>query len=215
MKTAKTDDLLSIKSDEFVWSQSGLSEAHQHILPILRTWLRDADVRSLLDIGSGNGSVANELSQAGIEVTGIEISESGLAIARSAYPEICFVQGGVESPIPPEMVQKYDAVIAVEVLEHLFQPRLLFERAKEALRPGGVLILSTPYHGYLKNLALALFGKFDEHWHPLRDYGHIKFFSKKTLSTLFEEQGFHVGRFARVGRIPTFAKSMILEGLLG
>src|SRR5690349_4773131 len=85
MKSAKTDELLSIESDEFVWSQSGLSEAHQHILPILRAWLKDAGVRSLLDIGSGNGAVANELNRAGIEVTGIEVSQSGLAIARAAY----------------------------------------------------------------------------------------------------------------------------------
>ena len=214
MKTAKTDELLSIESDEFVWSQGGLSEAHQDILPVLRAWLKDVGVRCLLDIGSGNGSVTNNLTQAGIEVTGMEVSESGLAIARSAHPDICFVQGEVESPIPAEMVRKFDAVISVEVIEHLFQPRLLFERAKEALRPRGVLIVTTPYHGYLKNLALALFGKFDTHWHPLRDYGHIKFFSRKTLTGLFEEQGFQVRRIARVGRIPQFAKSMIIQGVL-
>lgn len=214
MKTARSDELLSIESAEFVWSQAGLSEAHEIILPILQAWLRQAGVRRLLDIGSGNGSVANELSRDGIEVTGMEISESGLAIARSAYPDICFRQGGVECAIPAEMAQQYDAAIAVEVIEHLFQPRFLFERAKEALRPRGMLLVTTPYHGYFKNLMLALSGKFDNHWHPLRDYGHIKFFSRKTLSALFEEQGFRLGRFARVGRIPQFAKSMILEGIL-
>ena len=214
MKRSKTDELLSIQSDEFVWSECGLSEAHRDILPVLRSWLGRAGIKRVLDIGSGNGSVANELDKAGLELTGIEISHSGISISRSAYPNIRFVHGGVDVPIPAEMRESFDAVISIEVVEHLFQPRLLFERASEALRPGGSLVVTTPYHGYLKNLALALSGKFDAHWHPLRDYGHVKFFSTRTLSELFEEQGFRVARIARVGRIPQLAKSMILEGIL-
>jgi 2-polyprenyl-6-hydroxyphenyl methylase/3-demethylubiquinone-9 3-methyltransferase len=62
--------------------------------------------------------------------------------------------------------------------------------------------VTTPFHGYYKNLALAITGKYDKHWHPLRDYGHVKFFSHKTLSALFEEQGFAVRNYVRVGRIP-------------
>jgi len=103
-------------------------------------------------------------------------------------------------------------VVAVEVVEHLLLPRQLLERAREALRPGGIFIATTPYHGFLKNLALALTNKFDHHWHPLRDYGHVKFFSRETLSQLFGEQGLKVQRFARVGRVPALAKSMILQG---
>src|SRR5437867_3004621 len=113
------------------------------------------------------------------------------------------------TPIAEEWRHRFDAVIAVEVLEHLLLPRLLLLRAREALRPGGVVILTTPYHGFLKNLALALTNKFDQHWHPLRDYGHVKFFSRETLSQLFAEQGLKAGRFARVGRVPALAKSMI------
>ena len=74
---------------------------------------------------------------------------------------------------------------------------------------GGVAIVSTPYHGYLKNLALALMGKMDAHFTVLWDHGHIKFWSIPTLTTLLTEVGFCNIRFHRVGRIPTFAKSMI------
>jgi hypothetical protein len=45
-------------------------------------------------------------------------------------------------------------VIALEVVEHLFYPKKLFEQSYQLLRTGGYLILSTPYHGYLKNLAI-------------------------------------------------------------
>jgi len=104
----------------------------------------------------------------------------------------------------------FDAVVSLEVVEHLMQPRHLVARAYGALRPGGVLVMSTPYHGYLKNLALALTNGWDTHWHPLRDFGHVKFFSRKTLSQLVCEAGFSVRNFVRVGRIPPFACSMIV-----
>jgi 2-polyprenyl-6-hydroxyphenyl methylase/3-demethylubiquinone-9 3-methyltransferase len=49
----------------------------------------------------------------------------------------------------------------------------------------------------------------DQHLMPLTDYGHIKFWSMKTLRTLLKEIGFKDVSFHRVGRIPIFAKSMI------
>lgn len=70
-------------------------------------------------------------------------------------------------------------------------------------------IISTPYHGYWKNLALALSGKMDAHFTALWDHGHIKFWSIDTLRRLLQEAGFAEIRFLRVGRIPPLAKSMI------
>ena len=74
---------------------------------------------------------------------------------------------------------------------------------------GVVAILSTPYHGYWKNLALALCGRMDAHYTALWDNGHIKFWSMSTLSELLREAGFINIRFERVGRIRAVAKSMI------
>ena len=70
-------------------------------------------------------------------------------------------------------------------------------------------IISTPYHGYLKNLALAVTGKLDAHFTALWDYGHIKFWSVRTLSALLREVGLTVEKVFRVGRLPVLAKSMI------
>ncbi len=69
--------------------------------------------------------------------------------------------------------------------------------------------MSTPYHSYLKNVALAVSGKMDRHYTALWDHGHIKFWSRDTLGKLLEEAGFVNIRFERVGRIPVLAKSMI------
>src|SRR5262249_37524354 len=74
----------------------------------------------------------------------------------------------------------------------------------------GHLIISTPYHGYLKNLFLALTNSWDAHLSPFWDGGHIKFWSYKTLSRLLNESGFRIVRFIGAGRLPFLWKSMIV-----
>jgi hypothetical protein len=83
--------------------------------------------------------------------------------------------------------------------------------ARKALAPGGRFIVSTPYHGYLKNIALAVSGKFDRHFSVLWDGGHIKFFSRRTLAQMLADEGFEVVTFVGAGRLPLLWKSMIVE----
>lgn len=49
----------------------------------------------------------------------------------------------------------------LEVIEHLYSPRQFVRRPYTALRPGGILIVTTPYWGYLKNLLLVLTNRID------------------------------------------------------
>jgi 2-polyprenyl-6-hydroxyphenyl methylase/3-demethylubiquinone-9 3-methyltransferase len=100
-------------------------------------------------------------------------------------------------------------VLSLEVIEHVYAPRQFAKRIYDLLEPGGVAIISTPYNGYLKNLAIALLGETDRHYTVLWDNGHIKFWSVKTLGRLLAEAGFQDIKFLRVGRIPALAKSMI------
>ena len=82
-------------------------------------------------------------------------------------------------------------------------------RCSDLLLPGGLCVLTTPYHGYIKNLALALTNRFDRHVDPLWDGGHIKFWSRATLGRLLREHGFETIRLRRVGRVPWLAKSIL------
>ncbi len=78
----------------------------------------------------------------------------------------------------------FDVAIATEVIEHLVRPHNLPGFAKQLLRPGGHLIISTPYHGYLKNPFIALSNKWDSHLSPPWDGGHIKLWSRKVSAKL-------------------------------
>ena len=95
------------------------------------------------------------------------------------------------------------------MIEHLLYPKELVKAAKKCLKRGGVLILTTPYHGYWKNLVLALTGKMDNHFHVLWDGGHIKFFSVTTLTELLTTERFSDIRFKFAGRYPYLWKSML------
>jgi 2-polyprenyl-6-hydroxyphenyl methylase/3-demethylubiquinone-9 3-methyltransferase len=71
-------------------------------------------------------------------------------------------------------------VLSLEVIEHIYAPKDYAKSVYEILQPGGLAIISTPYHGYLKNLVLALSGKMDDHFTALWEHGHIEFWSMKT-----------------------------------
>lgn len=213
MKTiTRTDRMESISADEFVWDPNAYIGAHRYIVPALMSLIDDAAPRTILDLGSGDGTLAGLLSQKGYVVTGLEQSESGIALARQAFPSVRFERHDLGTPLPAKDVGRYDCVTSIEVVEHLLLPRKLMEAARQALRPGGLFVLTTPYHGYWKNLALALAGGFDRHWHPLRDFGHVKFFSRATIEQLFRESGFTEIRFQPLGRVSPLARSMLIAG---
>jgi 2-polyprenyl-3-methyl-5-hydroxy-6-metoxy-1,4-benzoquinol methylase len=96
------------------------------------------------------------------------------------------------------------------VVEHVYAPREFARCIYDLLDEGGHAIITTPYHGYWKNLALALLGKLDARWNPLWDHGHIKFWSPKTITRLLDETGFRVLGIYRVGRCAPLARSMLL-----
>jgi len=162
----------------------------------------------LFEIGCGNGATADMLGQLGFDVTGVDTSISGIQIANKSFPHLKLFQGSAYD----DLVKKYGRfpiVISLEVIEHLFYPRKFASTFYSLLEDGGMGVISTPYHGYLKNLALALTGKMDAHFSSLWDGGHIKFWSMRTLTSLLYETGFEDISFVRVGRIPFLAKSMI------
>ena len=150
--------------------------------------------------------MAAALVRAGFAVTGTDADEAGIEIARSICPEAEFSVGTFAEPHPGA----FDLVISTEVIEHLYEPKELIAYAAKALAPTGYLIISTPYHGYWKNLALSIAGKWDHHHGVDWAGGHIKFFSRRTLTALLESQGFIVTDFIGVGRFPRLWKSMVL-----
>lgn len=183
--------------------------SHQYLLPKLMEILNAYCLPGgrVLDVGAGNGQLTSVVASSGYAVTALEPSGEGVAAARRSFPDLDIRQGSADpETIGPDW--SFDLVYSLEVVEHVFLPRIYADYLFRSVKPGGIVVLSTPYHGYLKNLAIALTGRFDAHVNPLWDYGHIKFWSEKSLSQLLTDAGFAEVTFDHVGRLRPLAKSM-------
>ena len=187
---------------------NGDSTVYQKVLramPQLPTGAR------VLDAGCGNGYFGSLLAGQGFQVCGLDPSASGIEVARHTYPDISFVCADLSQP--PSGLAAFDAITCVEVIEHVYAPHKILRTLIGLLKPGGSLVLTTPYHGYVKNVAVALSGRFDTHFNPLWDDGHIKFFSHRTLSQALQDAGFADIHIKGVGRMPYLWKSMLVTAL--
>lgn len=205
---------MTVEQTEFGWLSSDPTCAHDYLLPGVLSSLEklygDRRIR-ILDLGCGNGFVASKLAELGHEVTGIDAATDGINIARATYPGIDFQRSSIyESEWSGVSDEAFDCVVSLEVVEHLLYPKVLFEKSYRALKSGGHFVLSTPYHGYLKNLALSVVNGWDKHFDVAWDGGHVKFFSQKTIRRMAADAGFKNLRIFGVGRLPWLWKSMIL-----
>lgn len=178
--------------------------------PVMQA-IRRASPRKIVELGCGNGAFAETLAGMGYEVTAFDASDDGHEVASSRRTTARFFQASVyDEDLASRLGGDHDLAVSLEVIEHLYYPRRLFAAAHALLRSGGTLVLSTPYHGYLKNLALAVAGGWDKHFTVGWDGGHIKFFSNETLGRMAAEHGFTQIEFAGAGRLPYLWKSTVL-----
>jgi 2-polyprenyl-6-hydroxyphenyl methylase/3-demethylubiquinone-9 3-methyltransferase len=190
------------------------SASHKYLYPSVSRFLDHIPTGSVvLDAGCGNGTFLSLFQDRGWQLHGSDFSPAGLQFARQSFPNIHFFLADAQSPYADFLstIGPVDALISTEVIEHLYDPHSFLRNCHSLLKPGGTLVLTTPYHGYLKNLLLALTGKTEFHYDALRVHGHIKFFSRKTIEKALTDAGFTSIQFAGSGRIPYAWKSMVLK----
>jgi 2-polyprenyl-3-methyl-5-hydroxy-6-metoxy-1,4-benzoquinol methylase len=158
------------------YASASHGHTHAYLVPMVRRELASffgassqAHAR-IFELGCGNGSIAAGLSEAGYQVCGVDPNSEGIAHAQAAYPEIRLETGSGYDDLVARF-GRFPAVISLEVVEHVYAPRDYARTLFDLVEPGGMALVSTPYHGYLKNLALAVTGKFDAHFTALWDHG--------------------------------------------
>lgn len=196
----------------YEYANATLNPSHGYLLPELDNIFNELGIynrsQRVFDLGCGNGSISAYLASKGLSVTGVDPSTDGIREAQKSYPHLKLEEGSAYDDLAGKY-GRFPVIVSLEIVEHVYSPREYARTLFDLLEPGGVAIVSTPYHGYLKNLALAFSGKMDAHFTALWDHGHIKFWSINTLSQLLTEAGFSELSFRRVGRLPPLAKSMI------
>jgi len=137
----------------------------------------------LLEIGAGDGYFLNAARLSHWQVEGLELSGARIARARQWFSlslHCC------ELSAAPFARESFDAIAMLQLLEHLHDPREALRRTHELLRPGGLVVLSTP-----NVLAYARKSRDVNSWRIPR---HLFFFSPRTLVRTVERAGFVVLR---------------------
>src|SRR5690606_21686368 len=122
--------------------------------PVVESFLTDVPTAArVLDLGTGTGALLASFEERGWERVGVDISASGIDLARAAHPDITFVLADATEDLSGLLpLGTFDVVVSTETLEHVALPRRFLQNAFAALKPGGRLVISTPYNGYLKHL---------------------------------------------------------------
>lgn len=172
----------------------------------------------LLDVGCGRGAVASLLSDRFDEVHGVDTDEDALVKAAERGVAVARVDLDRE-PLPFEDGY-FDAVVTLDVIEHVLDPACFARELARVLRPGGTVYVATPnvrFLGYLRTLLMQ--GRFPHTSSDPRGWqgGHFHFFTNGDLDALLRESGFedvaHHGSAAQAAK--ETIRYRVLARLLG
>lgn len=159
----------------------------------------------ILDAGCGDGYFTNCLTEKGYSAIGMDVSHNAIKTAREKHRDIDFICNPIDEKWPFEN-DSFDAIFSTEVIEHVFGIYEMFAEMNRSTRKGGIIILTTPYHGLIKNLLIVLFG-FDNHFNNIEG-GHIRFFTKNFLRKTLLHSGFSIIETKYIGRFRPVSKSI-------
>lgn len=139
----------------------------------------------VLEVGPGRGEVLCRLADLGYWGVGLEISHDAARVARRTIAGHDQKLRIVEDPAVLHR-EKFDYLLAMEVLEHIRDDAETLEQWRHWLRPGGILILSVPAHM--------------SKWTPSDEYvGHYRRYERRDLKKLLDRSGFSVDVFWNYG----------------
>jgi SAM-dependent methyltransferase len=147
--------------------------------------------RRALDLGCGDGRLTAGLEAE--ELTAADVSRVALDRAAWRLPGARLVQLQLDEPLPFED-GAFDLAVCAETIEHVRDLQLLLSELRRVLEPGGLLAVTTPAHGRLTGLDILARG-FEGRFPPLSP--HLRFLTKRSLTTLLGDMGFRVERVAR------------------
>lgn len=141
---------------------------------------------TLLDVGCGGGLLAEPFARLGASVTGIDASDKNIAIAKSHAEQsrlsIEYLSTTVESLAQEE--KKYDAVFAMEIIEHVAEIPSFIAACRQVLKPGGVLFMSTLNRTFRAYLLAIIGAEYLLRWLPKGTHEWSRFMTPAELTQL-------------------------------
>jgi 2-polyprenyl-6-hydroxyphenyl methylase/3-demethylubiquinone-9 3-methyltransferase len=157
--------------------------------------LRALDGLTLVDIGCGGGVLSEPLARLGAEVTGLDPAPTNIAVARAHAGKsglaIDYREDTIEALVAAG--ERYDIVLAMEVVEHVADVEAFVAACCAAVKPGGLLVMAT-LNRTLKSWALAIVGaEYVLRWLPRGTHDWNRFVTPEELRAAIEAAGLEPG----------------------
>lgn len=167
----------------------------------------------ILEVGCGTGATGALALARGraSHYAGIELFPAAAEEAREVLSEV--VTGDIESIELPWQPASFDALILSEVLEHLVEPWSVLRRLAGVVRPGGLVLASSPNVAHWRVIRELVLGRFELKDQGVFDRTHLRWFTPRSFAGMFERAGFAV---CHVGPVtPLAPRTQVISSLTG
>ena len=141
----------------------------------------------LLDVGAATGFFLHLAHKRGWTASGIEPCDYAARLARAKGLDVH--TGVLEKPLGP-----FQVITALDVIEHLPDPRGFVRIVNQSLEPKGILAINTPDGGS------AIAKRFGVNWHAVLPPEHLQLFNRQSLDMLLHQEGFEVLEHTWIGK---------------
>jgi 2-polyprenyl-6-hydroxyphenyl methylase/3-demethylubiquinone-9 3-methyltransferase len=185
------------------WDESGPFKPLHRLNPVRLSYIRDRlcgrfgrdpnSLRSLdglkiLDAGCGGGLVCEPLARLGAKVTGIDADKNAIAVAQ-AHAKEQDLTIDYKATTTGELTGKFDAVLALEIIEHVSNPEQFVRECVDLVKPGGLVIFST-LNRTPKSFALGIVAaEYLLGWVPRGTHSWKKFVRPSELASMLRAAG--------------------------
>jgi 2-polyprenyl-6-hydroxyphenyl methylase/3-demethylubiquinone-9 3-methyltransferase len=209
MSTSTVDDAevarFAALADEW-WDARGKMAVLHKFNPVRLAYIRDAACRRfarnpkhldclkdlrILDIGCGGGILSEPLARLGAAVVGADPAEKNIAAAKlhAAQGELAIDYRATTAEALADAGERFDIVLAMEVVEHVADVKLFVRRCAEMVKPGGLMVAAT-INRTMKSFALAIVGaEYVLRWLPRGTHQWDKFVTPDELEIAMERVG--------------------------
>jgi 2-polyprenyl-6-hydroxyphenyl methylase/3-demethylubiquinone-9 3-methyltransferase len=190
------------------WTPRGPMAALHKFNPVRLAYIRDAVCKRferspkqldslkglrILDIGCGGGILCEPLARLGASVLGADPAEKNIAAARlhAEQGRLAIDYRVTSAEALADANERFDIVLAMEVVEHVTDANLFAKRCAEMVQPGGLMIAAT-INRTVKSFALAIVGaEYVLRWLPRGTHSWDKFVTPDELEIAMERAGLH------------------------
>ncbi len=172
-------DYIEMKDLDYLKEENARRKSCRGVLKRIEKFKRRGKI---LEIGCANGLFLDEAKKRGWEAHGVELSKWAADYARKTF-DLNITQGTIEEA--NLLNHSFDAIVMLDVIEHLNSPKTIIEKTRNLLKNNGFLYLSTP------DISSASSKLLKSKWWGINKYHHFCF-SEKTLSTLLTSTNFKI-----------------------